>query len=698
MAEEVIIDIKLGSGDSVKKVGDLTKAVDQLDKSTDELTKSAKQTDKALSDNKGARNFKKELSDLNKRIKDAPTNIRAMNKQIQEFQAIALDAGRNSPIGKQALQDAAKMRDRYIDITNEVNRLANDGVKLQAALQLGQTVIGGFAAFQGITALAGVENEEFRETVIKLQGAQAALMGIEQIRSALEKESILRGQVSLALDKAKIIATNAGTAAQWLLNAAITANPIGLIVVGVAALVAGIIALVVGIGNFVGGLKVMGQAILSVLKIAFWPYTLAIRAVIAGLKAIGVMESDAAKAARIAAEERRKQRMAELRAIVRESEARIKALQKERELLAERTRLVNRAFDFELKKARLTGQGVEELEDAKLEAVRSAAQERLALLKAELEESMKLLAAQQERFGGNKFVDFITKDTEKQMAKLKENIQETGEAIDDASNDIELKRLEREKKAEEDAKKAGQKAADRRKAEIEKEQEELAFLRSLQIEATESERQELEKRQELQREDADFMDELNKEREQDLADSIQRRGELLREEDDFLKELQDEQVENEMQVKEARLAVADSVGEGLVSLSQVLQKNGQENERVQKALALVQIGIDTARAISGVTAAAASTGNPISFAVTLASGIATVLANIASAKKILGASGTTSVGGVGASVSGNVLNQPVTSGSTLIQDTQQIEVAVVESNITNTQDNVAVIEQTATTG
>ncbi len=56
----------------------------------------------------------------------------------------------------------------------------------------------------------------------------------------------------------------------------------------------------------------------------------------------------------------------------------------------------------------------------------------------------------------------------------------------------------------------------------------------------------------------------------------------------------------------------------------------------QKAITLVQIAIDTARAISGITAAAASTSiTPIDLAIKIAAGIGTVLANFARAKKLL---------------------------------------------------------------
>lgn len=57
---------------------------------------------------------------------------------------------------------------------------------------------------------------------------------------------VLQGAI-LAATKVKTVAvaaaTKAYTAAQWLLNAALTANPIGLIIVGIAALVAGLVLL-----------------------------------------------------------------------------------------------------------------------------------------------------------------------------------------------------------------------------------------------------------------------------------------------------------------------------------------------------------------------------------------------------------------------------------------------------------------------
>jgi hypothetical protein len=57
--------------------------------------------------------------------------------------------------------------------------------------------------------------------------------------AALAKDVIVKG-AAIALTVAQTVATGAATAAQWLLNAAMSANPIGLVVIAIAALVGGL--------------------------------------------------------------------------------------------------------------------------------------------------------------------------------------------------------------------------------------------------------------------------------------------------------------------------------------------------------------------------------------------------------------------------------------------------------------------------
>ena len=178
MAEKIALELDVKTGKAVTNLGNLEKATQKLNKTID-------------TSEKETMTLQQQFDSLNKEIEEAPVNIRAMNKQIQQYQAIALEAGRTSPLGKEAIQKAAALKDRYIDIQNEVNRLANDGVKLQAALDIGTTVVAGFTAFQGVMAMSGVESEELRETMVKLQAAQSVLMGVETLRKNLEKESTI---------------------------------------------------------------------------------------------------------------------------------------------------------------------------------------------------------------------------------------------------------------------------------------------------------------------------------------------------------------------------------------------------------------------------------------------------------------------------------------------------------------------------
>ena len=242
MAEEITLKVNVETGKAVTNLGNLEKA-------TKGVTQATKQADK------GAATLEQQFDTLNKEIKEGPVNIRRMNKQIQEYQAIALEAGRTSPLGKKAIAEAAQMKDRYNDITAEVNRLANDGVKMQAALDIGTTVIAGYAAFQGVMAIAGVDSEKYRETLIKLQGAQSLLMGIETLRKNLEKESTVvlmaknaQEKAGIIITKLKTFVTSGATAATKLLRLAMLSLPF-------VAIGAAIIALVSYWDDFVGAIK-----------------------------------------------------------------------------------------------------------------------------------------------------------------------------------------------------------------------------------------------------------------------------------------------------------------------------------------------------------------------------------------------------------------------------------------------------------
>ena len=212
MAErEITVSLKLdpkGFEQGAQVIESELQQIDQQAKKTDESVK------KIGNETNGVDNFRQKLDEINKQVNSGELNFRQLRKTMQDYQSIALAAGRTSPVGKEALQQAAALRDRLDDLDNEVKNLANDSVNLQASMQIGQGVLAGYSAFRGVAALVGVENEKLQETFVKLQAAQSAMMGIEQLHNITRKESALMLKLVGLATKGVTVDTNASVAAQ----------------------------------------------------------------------------------------------------------------------------------------------------------------------------------------------------------------------------------------------------------------------------------------------------------------------------------------------------------------------------------------------------------------------------------------------------------------------------------------------------
>ena len=74
-----------------------------------------------------------------------------------------MQAGENSPIGRQALSEAGELKDRLMDLKSAIKTTGQDGRALQASLQLGGGIVAGFGAVQGVMALVGSESEDLQK-------------------------------------------------------------------------------------------------------------------------------------------------------------------------------------------------------------------------------------------------------------------------------------------------------------------------------------------------------------------------------------------------------------------------------------------------------------------------------------------------------------------------------------------------------
>ena len=180
--------------------------------------------------------YEKQLNDLKKATEGA--GFKDLSRALKEYQDLALKAGENSPIGRQALKEAGELKDRLTDLKAAIRTTGQDGLALQGSLQLGGGIVAGFGAVQGVMALVGSESEDLQRTLVKLQAVQATLASVEEIRSVLEKESALRIMAVTVAEKARTAATvvstfvtNASTLSLKAFRAALVATGIGAIVV-----------------------------------------------------------------------------------------------------------------------------------------------------------------------------------------------------------------------------------------------------------------------------------------------------------------------------------------------------------------------------------------------------------------------------------------------------------------------------------
>ena len=339
--KEAVFTVKVNTGNSVQDLQNTDKAVQQLGKDL-------QQTQTIAKDSTATDTFAQDLAELDARLKAGGLSMREMTKLMKEYQNLAIQAGAQSPVGQQALKNAAGLKDDIGDLKNATTALSSDTVKLDTALA---GVAVGAAAFQGVQsamALAGVENENLIKSMQKLQAVQGVVNSITTITNALNKDAILGIQLRVAWEKLKnstfvqgTTATTAQTAATTAQTAATTASTVatGTAVTGMKAFrlalaATGIGAIVVALGLLIANFDSVAKIIQNPIKsfkefgivgkavmLSFWPLIATFTAVTKALEYFGVIESSATKEMKANAEKRTE-------SAIKEADARINALKR----------------------------------------------------------------------------------------------------------------------------------------------------------------------------------------------------------------------------------------------------------------------------------------------------------------------------------------------------------------------------------
>jgi hypothetical protein len=527
------------------------------------------------------------------------------------------------------------------------------------------------------------------------------------------------------------------------MNVVMKANPIGLVVTAVAALVTGLILLaknVKSVGDFfvwLGGkvkatIDFFGEwkyLILALLGpigwlVAAWDYFFGEQA-----KAL----SDQQKAEQAAFEERTRRG----KEIAKQHTERLKQLEEERDALERKHKDDQEDFDFQIKVNDLLGKSSRQLTKQKLQdnidfnkEQSRIINEMIAEWTAYYEDLFVLSGKSREDFiaqmkGQGIDLDALLKESQELQEKANRAVQlSEAELINfqiQGSKKVKEEKKNNEKESVDNTLKEQQRLLDRRIAA----QKELDKLEIANIKDAEER-----KRAELMFAFEESIAQLDSNIEEENLLILAREQELQEALTQVTKDAEEERAKERREQREKQVQQAIDSAENLVKAAESINtifhgrelkrieekkargeqltkseiKRLQREEKVQKAFALAQVAVDTARGISSAVAAGAGLIFPANLAAII-SGVSAVLAGVAQAAQILGSSSSIDAGVAGDvttiedAAGGATENAPIDAiqeGSTLL-DQQPQQVVVVEA-ITEGIKSVDVIEQQATFG
>ena len=155
-------------------------------------------------------------------------SVKSLKAQIREATneatALAQKFGEFSPEATAAAQRVAKLKDEMQDFQQRVQALNPD--KFEAVGKIVGGVASGISAAQGAMALFGAESEDVQKTLLKVQGAMALAQGIQGVIDA-QKQFKAFGQVALSAFQSMTTASKV-----------FLATGLGLLLAGLGAVVA----------------------------------------------------------------------------------------------------------------------------------------------------------------------------------------------------------------------------------------------------------------------------------------------------------------------------------------------------------------------------------------------------------------------------------------------------------------------------
>ena len=174
------------------------------------------------SDLSGLNQVDESVKSLKTQLKEAQANVAALSEKFGATSQQAIEAAKSAASLKDKIGDAKNLTDAF-----------NPDAKFKSLVGSLTGVAGGFSAVTGAMGILGGKSKDVEQAIAKVNQAMALASGVQALGESIDSFKQLA-----AVIRSTTIFQRVATAAQWLWNAAMSANPIGAIVVAITALIA----------------------------------------------------------------------------------------------------------------------------------------------------------------------------------------------------------------------------------------------------------------------------------------------------------------------------------------------------------------------------------------------------------------------------------------------------------------------------
>jgi hypothetical protein len=186
-------------------------------------------------------NQAKAIDNVGKSGKSLTGQLRGLKQELANLEIAGQDG---TAAFNQLLIAAAKLEDQIGDTRARVKILASDTFKFDAAVGATQALASGFELAQGAATLFGAESEDLQKAIAKVTAATAVANSVQQLSALIKEESAVKTAVltarTFALTAAQAAYTTVvgtSTGAMKVFRIALAATGVGLLVIGLGLLI-----------------------------------------------------------------------------------------------------------------------------------------------------------------------------------------------------------------------------------------------------------------------------------------------------------------------------------------------------------------------------------------------------------------------------------------------------------------------------